>query len=102
MALYLRPQSVHECPMTGHVEPPRGPTRKSIAPFPGSGHRHCPRLGAIADDEAIVAVGRCAIRRSAVAPGVIAVLRDMGNPRACRLAARLEADNATPIAGNAP
>ncbi len=59
-------------------------------------------LGAIGDDEAIVALGRCAMRHSAHAPEVIAVLRDMGNPRACRLAARLEADNATPIAGNAP
>ena len=59
-------------------------------------------LGAIGDDEAIVALGRCAMRHSAHAPEVIAVLRDMGNPRADRLAARLEADNATPIAGNAP
>ena len=58
-------------------------------------------LGAIGDDEAIVALGRCAMRHSAIAPRVIAVLRDMGNPRADRLAARLEAERARPNAGNA-
>lgn len=58
-------------------------------------------LGAIGDDEAIVALGRCAMRHPAFAPGVIAALRDMGNARAERLAARLEAERAWPITGNA-
>ena len=59
-------------------------------------------LGAIGDDEAIVALGRCAMRHAAFAPGVIAILRDMGNARADKLAARLEAERARPIAGEAP
>ncbi len=36
-------------------------------------------LGAIGDDEAIVALGRCALRHPDVAPVVIAVLRDLGS-----------------------
>ena len=59
-------------------------------------------LGAIGDDEAIVALGRCAMRHAALAPGVIAVLRDLDSPRAARLAARLEAERARPITGKAP
>ena len=59
-------------------------------------------LAAIGDDEAIVALGRCAMRHAALAPGVIAVLRDLDSPRAGRLAARLEAENARPITGKAP
>ena len=58
-------------------------------------------LGAIGDDEAIVALGHFAIRHSAAAPGVIAVLRYLVHPRADRLAARLEAECARPITGNA-
>ncbi len=59
-------------------------------------------LGAIGDDEAIVALGRCALRHPDVAPVVIAVLRDLGEPRADRLAARLEADPARSNMGPAP
>lgn len=59
-------------------------------------------LGALGGDEAIVALGRCAMRHSALAPGVFAALREMGNPRAERLAARLEPDRAPPIRGGAP
>ncbi len=59
-------------------------------------------LGAIGDDEAIVALGRCAVRHAALAPHVIAILRDTGNARAGRLAARLEAERARPIAGKTP
>ena len=59
-------------------------------------------LGAIGDDEAIVALGRCAMRHAAFAPGVIATLRDTGNARADRLAARLEAESARPVTGKAP
>lgn len=59
-------------------------------------------LGMIGHDEAVVALGRCAIRHSALAPRVIAILRDMGNRRAGRLAARLEAESAPPIAEKAP
>ena len=59
-------------------------------------------LGAIGDDEAIVALGRCAMRHPDFAPGVIAVLRDLGNPRADRLAAHLEADSARSNTGQAP
>ena len=58
-------------------------------------------LGAIGDDEAIVALGHFAIRHSAAAPSVITVLRYMVPPRADRLAARLEAECARPITGNA-
>ena len=56
-------------------------------------------LGAIGGDEAIVALGRCAMRHSVLAPAVITILREMGNARADRLAARLEADRARPITG---
>ncbi len=59
-------------------------------------------LGLIGDDEAIVALGRCAMRHPAFAPDVIATLRDTGNARAGRLAARLEAEYARPITGKAP
>ena len=59
-------------------------------------------LGAIGDDEAIVALGRCAMRHAAFAPGVIATLRDTGNARAGRLAARLEAERARAVTGKAP
>jgi len=59
-------------------------------------------LGAIGDDEAIVALGRCAMRHPAFAPSVIATLREMGNARAERLATRLEAERAPPTAGKAP
>ena len=59
-------------------------------------------LGAIGDDEAIVALGRCAMQHAAFAPSVIAVLRDTGNARAGRLAARLEAERARPITGKGP
>ena len=59
-------------------------------------------LGALGGDEAIVALGRCAIRHSALAPGVIAVLREMSDARADRLATRLEAGHAPPIGGGAP
>lgn len=58
-------------------------------------------LGAIGDDEAIVAIGRCAMRHAAFAPGVNATLRDTGNARAGRLAARLEAKRARPVTGKA-
>ena len=59
-------------------------------------------LGAIGDDEAIVALGRCAMRHPAFAPSVIAILREMGNARAERLATRLEAERAPPTTGKAP
>ncbi len=49
-------------------------------------------LGAIGDDEAIVALGRCATNFSEFAPRVVTLLRDLDSPRAERLAARLEAD----------
>ena len=48
-------------------------------------------LAAIGDDGAIVHLGRCAERHPALAPTVIAVLRDMESARAERLAGRLEA-----------
>ncbi len=56
-------------------------------------------LGALGDDAAIVSLGRCAMRRPEFAPVAVAVLRDMGNPRADRLAARLEAGPAGPGEG---
>ena len=59
-------------------------------------------LGTIGDDEAIVALGRCATRNAAFAPIVIATLRDTGNARAGRLAARLEAERAPPTTGKEP
>ncbi len=49
-------------------------------------------LGAIGDDDAIVGLGRCAMRRPDFAAFVIAVLRDLRDPRADRLAARLESE----------
>ena len=49
-------------------------------------------LGMIGDDEAIVALGRCAMHHAALAPDVVSILCDLGNPRADRLAACLEAD----------
>ena len=59
-------------------------------------------LGMIGDDEGIVALGRCAMRHAAIAPSVIAILREMGNARAERLATRLEAERAPPITGKGP
>ncbi len=56
-------------------------------------------LGALGDDAAIVSLGRCAMRRPEFAPVAVAVLCDMGNPRADRLAARLEAGPAGPGEG---
>ena len=49
-------------------------------------------LGLIGDDEVIVALGRCAMHHAAFAPAVIAVLSDMGEPRADRLADRLTSE----------
>ena len=49
-------------------------------------------LGAVGDDEAIVALGRCAMNFADLVPGIVAILRDLDSPRAERLAARLEAD----------
>ena len=49
--------------------------------------------------EAVGAIGRCAMRHSAHEPGIVAALREMGNPKAERLAARLGADRAPPIGG---
>ena len=59
-------------------------------------------LGAIGDDEAIVALGRCATRHAALAPSVIATLREMGDARAGRLAARLEGAREQRVTGTAP
>ena len=59
-------------------------------------------LAAIGDDEAIVELGRCATRHSAIAPDIIAMLRDLGSPRANRLAARLEAGLVRSSTGRAP
>lgn len=59
-------------------------------------------LGMIGDDEAIVALGRCAMRHAALAPDAIAVLRDLDSPRAERLVARLEADIERLNTGKAP
>ena len=47
-------------------------------------------LGALGGDEAIVALGRCAMRHPAFAPGIVGLLREMGEVRAGRLADRLE------------
>ncbi len=59
-------------------------------------------LGAIGDDEAIVALGRCAARHSTFAPDVIKVLRTVGKLRADRLATRLEEKYSSPITENVP
>lgn len=59
-------------------------------------------LGMIGDDEAVVALGRCAMHHSDIAPDVIAVLRNLDSPRADRLAARLESERARPVATKAP
>ncbi|MCY4191708.1 MAG: hypothetical protein OXD42_10390 [Rhodospirillaceae bacterium] len=56
-------------------------------------------LGMIGGDEVIVALGRCAMRHAAFVPVVIAVLSDMGDPRADRLADRLRSEPAQPNAG---
>ena len=48
-------------------------------------------LAAIADDDAVVHLGRCAERHPSLAGAVVAALRDMENERAARLARRLEA-----------
>ena len=49
-------------------------------------------LGGLGGDEAIVALGRCAMRHRAFAPGIVALLREMDDVRAGRLAERLEAE----------
>ena len=48
-------------------------------------------LAAIADDDAVVHLGRCAERHPSLAGAVVGALRHMGNERAARLARRLEA-----------
>lgn len=59
-------------------------------------------LGTIGDDEAVVALGRCAMRHSDIAPVIIAILRDMDSPRAERLVGRLEADPERSNKGKVP
>jgi len=51
-------------------------------------------LGVIGDGDGdvIVPLGRCAKRHAAFAPRIIAILREMEDPKARRLAARLDAD----------
>ncbi len=48
-------------------------------------------LGVICDDEAIVELGRCAMRFPVFAPRAVAILRELDSPKAERLVARLEA-----------
>ena len=48
-------------------------------------------LAAIADDDAVVHLGRCAERHPSLAGAVVGALRHMENERAARLASRLEA-----------
>ena len=48
-------------------------------------------LGAICDDEAVVELGRCAMRFPDFAPQVVAILRELESQKAERLVARLEA-----------
>ena len=47
-------------------------------------------LAAIGDDDAIVRLGRCAVRHPALAGTVVAILRDMESAKAERLVRRLE------------
>ena len=47
-------------------------------------------LGAICDEEAIVELGRCAMRFPEFAPQVVAILRELESPKAQRLVARLD------------
>ncbi|MCY3597636.1 MAG: hypothetical protein OXG71_09425, partial [Rhodospirillales bacterium] len=58
-------------------------------------------LGAVGDDEAIVALGRCAMNFSDLAPRIVTILRDLDSPRAERLASRLEADLAGRVTNEA-
>lgn len=58
-------------------------------------------LGGLGGDEAIVALGRCAMRHPTLAQDIAAVLREMGDVRAGRLADRLEAELAGGGAGGA-
>lgn len=59
--------------------------------------RHAPTvdsieaLGVICDDEAIVELGRCAMRFPEFAPRLVAILRELDSPKAERLVVRLEA-----------
>ena len=55
-------------------------------------------LAAIADDDLVVHLGRCAERHPSLAGAVVAALRDMENERAARLARRLEAGG--PVSGD--